>query len=258
MFTPSITSLISSKAKIGSNVFIGPNVYIEDDVEIGDGCSIGPNAAIYNGARIGNNVKIFQGASISNNPQDLKYAGEEAYFYVGDGTTIREFATLHKGTKETGYSRIGKNCLLMAYAHVAHDCVIGDNVILANSVQIGGHVHIEDYVIVGGTTPIHQFSLIGQHAMIGGGFRVIADVPPYVLAGGEPLRYMGLNIIGLRRRGFKAEQIENLKKAYSILFGKELNLSMAKQKVTEQFPGDEGVKNILDFLAKSKRGTIKR
>lgn len=252
------TAIVSPKAKLGNDVKVDAYAIIHDDVEIGDGTFIGPHAVIYDGARIGKNVKILQGAAISNIPQDLKYAGEEALFYIGDNTTIREFVTLHKGTVETGFSKVGSNCLLMAYAHVAHDCVIGDNVIIANSVQIGGHVHIEDYVIVGGATPIHQFSKVGQHSMIGGGFRIVSDVPPYILAGGEPLRYAGLNLIGLRRRGFTNEQIGNLKKAYTYIFGKDLNLSQAKEKVKKELGDDTLVQNILTFIENSSRGIIKR
>ncbi|MBN1300882.1 MAG: acyl-ACP--UDP-N-acetylglucosamine O-acyltransferase [Melioribacteraceae bacterium] len=252
------TAIIARNAQLGSNISVGPFVYIEDDVEIGDNCKIGPHVCIYSGAIIGNNVNILQGASISNIPQDLKYAGEKAQFYIGDNTIIREFVTLHKGTSETGFSRIGSNCLLMAYTHVAHDCIVGDNCIIANSVQIGGHVEIESNVIIGGATPVHQFSKIGQHAMIGGGFRVIADVPPYVLAAGEPLKYSGLNVVGLRRRGFSNEDIASLKDAYNLLYSSGLNISQAKIKIAEVYIDHPLVKNILDFLERSNRTIIRK
>ncbi|MBU1095571.1 MAG: acyl-[acyl-carrier-protein]--UDP-N-acetylglucosamine O-acyltransferase [Ignavibacteriae bacterium HGW-Ignavibacteriae-2] len=252
------TAIVSGKAQLGENVTIGPFVFIEDDVEIGDNSIIGPHACIYNGARLGKNVKIFQSASVSNAPQDLKFADEKTYFYVGDNTVIRESVTLHKGTKETGFSRIGNNCLLMAYAHVAHDCTIGDNCILANAVQVGGHVEIENQVIIGGATSVHQFSKVGQHAMVGGGFRIIADIPPFVLAAGEPIKYAGLNIIGLRRRGFSNEEISTLKNAYNILYNSGKNFSEAKLKLKETFAEHPRVNNILDFLAKSNRGIIRR
>jgi UDP-N-acetylglucosamine acyltransferase len=244
------TALIHPNAKIAEDVIIGPYCVVEKDVEIDEGTVVGPHVCIYDGARIGKNVKIFQGAAISNAPQDLKYAGEEAQFYIGDNTVIREFVTLHRGTVDKGYSRIGSNCLFMAYTHVAHDCVVGDNCIIANLVQIGGHVEIEDYVIVGGGTPIHQFSKIGQHCMVGGGFRVIADVPPYVIAGGEPLRYSGLNLIGLRRRGFSNEDIATIKDAYKIMYNSGLNLSQAKEKLASEYSSNEFVKNILNFFRK--------
>lgn len=253
------TAIIDEKAKIGNNVEIGPYAYIQGDVEIGNDCMIGPSACVYDGARIGNNVKIFQGASVSNLPQDLKFEPDfKSYFYIDDNTTIREFVTLHRGTEDKVESRIGKNCLLMAYAHVAHDCYIGDNCILANSVQVGGHATLEDWVIIGGATPIHQFIKIGQHAMVGGGYRVIADVPPFVLTSGEPLRYAGLNIIGLRRRGFDNETIFRLKDAYKLLFLSGKNLSEGKKDVIEKYGKDEYVNKIITFLEKSTRGIIKR
>ncbi|MBU0558667.1 MAG: acyl-ACP--UDP-N-acetylglucosamine O-acyltransferase [Bacteroidetes bacterium] len=252
------TAVVSSKAVLGDGNEIGPFVFIEDNVQIGNNCIIGPNVCIYNGARIGNEVKIYQSASVANAPQDLKYAGEETLFYIGDNTTIREFTTLHRGTVETGFSQIGSKCLLMAYTHIAHDCVIGDNCILANSVQLGGHVVIEDWVIIGGTTPVHQFSKIGQHAMIGGGFRVISDVPPYVLAAGNPLKYSGLNLIGLRRRGFSNDDIAIIKDTYQILFSSELNFTDAKAKVADTYNDNKLVNNVLEFIQKSNRGIIKR
>ncbi len=252
------TAIISPKAKIGENISIGPYTIIEDDVEIGDNCTIGPSVAIYDGARIGNNVKIYQGASVSNHPQDLKFNNEISIFEIGDNTVIREFSTLHRGTVESGISKIGKNCLLMAYAHVAHDCIVGDNCILANVVQLGGHVHVDDWVIIGGGTLVHQFTKIGKHAMIGGGFRAVTDVPPFVLAAGEPLYYNGLNTVGLRRRGFSNQDIMKLKEVYSFIFSKELNLSQAKEKIKEKFKDDVLANTVLDFLNKSTRGLIKK
>lgn len=252
------TALINPGAKLGANLTVGPFAYIEEDVVIGDDCFIGPNACLYNGTRIGNRVKIFQGASVANRPQDLKFNDSaKTTFEIGDDTTIREFATLHRGTEQLGFSKIGKNCLLMAYTHVAHDCVVGDNCILANCVQLGGHATIEDWVIIGGGTPVHQFSLVGQHAMVGGGYRVVTDVPPYVLAAGEPMKFSGLNVIGLRRRGFTNQQITDLKEAYNIIFRKGMNLSQAKEKINETFADNEVVKNIIGFFNKSKRPLIK-
>jgi UDP-N-acetylglucosamine acyltransferase len=248
------TAIVSGKAKLGDNILVSPYAIIEDDVEIGIDCEIGPHAVIYNGARVGNRVKIKQGAAVSNVSQDLKYAGEEAYFYIGDDTVIREFVTLHKGTSETGLSRVGKNCLFMAYSHVAHDVVVGDNCIIANSVQIAGHVHIEDYVIIGGSTPVHQFCNVGQHSMIGGGFRIVKDVPPYVMGGSEPLKFSGLNLIGLRRRGFSNDDIMTLKKAYQILYFSGMNISEAIKKISEELGDNPYVQNVIKFIEKSSRG----
>ncbi len=250
------TAIVSSKAKLGNNVNILPYTIIEDDVEIGDDCTVGPHAVIYNGARIGNNVKIYQGASIAHAPQDLGYKDEETYFYVGDNTIIHEFVTLHRGTKSTGFSRVGKNCMLMAYSHVAHDCTVGDNCILANGVQIAGHSTLEDYVTIGGLTPVHQFCKVGRHSMTGGGFRIVQDLPPYILAGNEPLRYSGLNIIGLRRRGFQTDDINALKKAYSILYDKAYNVSQAREKISAELGENKYVQTVLEFLKESKRGII--
>jgi UDP-N-acetylglucosamine acyltransferase len=252
------TAIISGKAKLGDNIIVSAYAVIEDDVEIGKDCEIGPHAVIYNGARIGNRVKIKQGAAVSNVSQDLKYANEEAFFYIGDDTIIREFVTLHKGTKETGLSRVGKSSLLMAYSHVAHDVVVGDNCIIANSVQIAGHVTIEDYVIIGGSTPVHQFCKVGQHSMIGGGFRIVQDIPPYVLAGSEPLRYSGLNLIGLRRRGYSNDDIATLKKTYQLLYSSGLNFSQAKKMIKDELGEHNLVQNVLAFLDKSTRGVIKK
>jgi UDP-N-acetylglucosamine acyltransferase len=249
------TAIVSGKAKLGKNISVGPYAIIEDDVEIGDGTSIGPHAVIYNGARIGNYVTIHQAASIAHIPQDLKFGNEKTYFYVGDNTVIHEYVTLHRGTKETGFSRIGSNCLLMAYSHVAHDTVVGDNCILANGVQLAGHVILEEFVIIGGLTPVHQFCKVGKHCMIGGGFRVTQDVPPFILSAGEPLKFSGLNLLGLRRRGFSNDDIMLLKKAYGYIYDHSLNVSQAKEKIIAEIQ-NKHVDSIIKFLAQSKRGIV--
>ncbi len=250
------TAVVSSKAKLGDNITIYPYAIIEDDVEIGNDCEIGPHAVLYDGARVGNKVKIYQGASVAHIPQDLKFGNEKTIFKIGDNTVIHEFVTLHRGTKDTGFSSVGKNCLLMAYSHVAHDCIVGDNCIIANSVQIGGHVEIEEYVIIGGTTPVHQFCKIGAHAMIGGGFRVTQDVPPYILTASEPLKFSGLNVIGLRRRGFSNDDIATLKKAYSYIYNPSLNITQAKEKIQNELAENVYVQNVLSFLNKCTRGLV--
>jgi UDP-N-acetylglucosamine acyltransferase len=250
------TAIISPKAKLGENITVGPFSLIEDDVEIGDNTYIGPQVCIYSGARIGNNVKIYQSASISHKPQDLKFGNEETHCFVGDGTTIHEFVTLHRGTKETRKTEIGKNVLLMAYTHVAHDSYIGDNCILANGVQIAGHVHVDEFAIIGGMTPVHQFCFVGRHSMIGGAFRVVQNVPPYIMAAGEPLKYGGLNVIGLRRRGFKSDQIETIKKIYTYIYNSQLNLTQAKEKIAAEFGDSVLAVEILEFLSKGNRGIM--
>ena len=250
------TAIVSTKAKLGDNIEIAPYAIVHDDVEIGDGTRIGPHAVIYNGARIGKNVKIFQSAAIANVPQDLKFAGEETQFYIGDNSVIREFVTLNRGTVATGYSSIGKNCLFMAYTHVGHDTKVGDNCIIANNVAMGGHVEMGDFVIIGGGTPIHQFCKIGKHAMVGGGFRITVDVPPFILAGNEPLRYAGLNVIGLRRRGFSNEDIEAIKEAFNIIYNSGLNFSQARERLEKE--SNEHVKSIAEFMKNSTRGMIRK
>ena len=250
------TAIVSPKAKLGENIRIDAYAIIHDDVIVGNDCLIGPHAVLYDGARIGNRVKIFQGASISNLPQDLSFRNEETVFIIDDDTTIREFVTCHRGTKATGASKIGKNCLIMAYTHVAHDCVLGDNIILANGVQLGGHVHIEDYAIIGGMTPVHQFCKVGRHSMTGGGFKVSQDLPPFILAAHHPLRFCGLNIVGLRRRGFASTDIEALKKAYKYLYDKSLNVSQAVVKIEAELGDNKFVRQVLEFVKSSKRGLV--
>jgi UDP-N-acetylglucosamine acyltransferase len=250
------TAIVNPEAKIGENISVGPYAVIEGDVEIGNDCVIGPHVVIYSGARIGNRVKISQGASVANLPQDLKFSGEPTLFIIGDDTVVREFATLHRGTKETGLSQVGKNCLLMAYSHIPHDCVVGDNCIIANSVQIGGHSHIEDWVIIGGLAGLHQFSRVGEHSMIAGAAKITQDVPPYILAVNDPAEFGGLNVIGLRRRGFKAEDIQTLKEAYKYLYDKSLNVTQAVEIIESKFGNNNYVRKMLNFLSGTKRGIV--
>ena len=248
------TAIVSKNASIGKDITVAPYAILEDDTEIGNNCEIGPYAVLYKGARLGKKVKIKQAASIAHVPQDLKFGGEDSVFIVGDNTVIHEYVTLHRGTKETGKSQVGKNCLLMAYCHVAHDCSIGDNCILANTVQIAGHVHIEDWVILGGIASVHQFVIIGQHSMIGASSYITQDVPPYIIVAGTPAKYFGLNVIGLTRRGFSNEEIGTLKEAYNYLYDKSLNISQARVKIDAELGNNKHVKNVLDFLERSKRG----
>ncbi len=250
------TAIIDPKAKLGNNISVGPYAIIHGDVEIGENCVISSHVVIYDGARIGNNVKIYQASSIAHIPQDLKFNNEYSIFEVGDNTVIHEYVTLHRGTVATGFSRVGKNCLLMAYSHVAHDTIVGDNCILANGVQVAGHVLIEDYVIIGGLTPVHQFCKVGKHSMIGGGFRITQDVPPFILAASEPLQFTGLNVLGLRRRGFSNDDIMTLKKIYSYIYSKSLNISQAKEKILTEYPNHPLVKDVIEFLNNSKRGIV--
>jgi len=250
------TVIISKNASIGNDVKIGPYAHIMDDVVIGDGTEIGSHVVLAPGTRIGKNCKIFHHAVLGEIPQDLKFEGEYTTVEIGDNTTIREFVTINRGTKATWKTIIGSNCLLMAYSHVAHDCRIGDNVILANAVNLGGHVEIEEWAILGGMVGVHQFVKIGQHSFVGGGFRVTKDVPPYILAAGEPLRYEGLNIVGLRRRKFSREAISGIKRAYRLIYGSNLNVLQAVEELEREDCCPE-VRNILEFMKKSSRGIIR-
>lgn len=250
------TAIVSPKAKLGENINVHAYAIIHDNVEIGNDCVIGPHALLYNGARLGNRVKIHQAASIAHVPQDLSFKNEESLFIIDDDTTIHEFVTCHRGTKSTGFSKVGKNCLLMAYSHVAHDTTVGNNCILANAVQLGGHVVVEDYAIIGGLTGVHQFCRIGQYSMVGGVFKVSQDVPPFVLAARNPLKFSGLNVIGLRRRGFTNQDIEALKKTYDYIYNSSLNVSQAVKKIEAELSDSKYVQQVLDFIRTSKRGIV--
>lgn len=248
---------VSPKADIGQNVEIGPFTVIEDDVVIGIDTVIGSNVIIASGARIGEKCKIFHGAVLSTVPQDLKFENEKTTLEIGNNTTIREYATLNRGTTDHWKTVVGDNCLLMAYSHIAHDCTIGNNVIIANSVNMGGHVTIEDFVGIGGMVPIHQFVKIGKHTFIGGGLRVPKDVPPYILAMGEPLRYTGLNKIGLQRRGFSSETLREIKKAYRIFYRSNLTVEKALEKIISEVKQIKEVKDLIRFIKSCERGIIR-
>jgi UDP-N-acetylglucosamine acyltransferase len=247
---------VSKKAQIGKNVIIGDYTVIKDDVIIGDNVEIASNVIIDNGARISSGVKLHHGAVISTIPQDLKFKGEITTLEIGEGTIVREYATLNRGTKVTNKTVIGKNCLFMAYSHVAHDCVIGDNVILANSANLGGHVFLGDWVILGGLTGVHQFVKIGKHAIIATHSKVVKDVPPYITAGNLPLKFEGLNLIGLRRRGFTNNQINKIDATYNMIYKSGLNVSQAIEELKKELNITEETKEIIDFISSSERGII--
>ncbi|HUN65844.1 MAG TPA: acyl-ACP--UDP-N-acetylglucosamine O-acyltransferase [Bacteroidota bacterium] len=250
------TAIVSPKAKLGDNVSVGPFTIIEDDVVAGDGTSISSNAFLASGTRLGRECRVHHGAVLGSPPQDLKFRGEITTLEIGDHTVIREYVTMNRGTHDRWKTTVGNHCFLMAYAHVAHDCIVGNHVILANSVNMGGHVIIEDHAVVGGIVAIHQFSHIGCHSMIGGGFRVTKDVPPYVLAGQEPLAFSGLNIVGLRRRNFPQETLQLVEKAYQLIYYSQLNVSQALERIKKELPATDEMKHIVDFIEKSKRGII--
>jgi UDP-N-acetylglucosamine acyltransferase len=250
------TAIVSPKAQLGDNVTVGPYSIVEDDVTIGSGTTVASHVLVANGSRIGKECRIHHGAAIGTNPQDLKFRNEITTLEIGDHTVIREYCTLNRGTHERWRTVIGSHCFFMAYVHVAHDCVVGSHVILANSVNMGGHVVIEEHAVVGGIVAIHQFSHIGCHSMIGAGFRVTKDVPPYVLAGQEPLSFSGLNVVGLRRRNFSQSVLDNLEKVYRLIYNNTYNVTQALEKIKTDVPMTEEVRHVVEFIERSKRGII--
>jgi UDP-N-acetylglucosamine acyltransferase len=244
-------------AKIAQNVVIEPFSTISNNVEIGEGSWIGPNVTIMEGARIGKNCSIFPGAVISAIPQDLKFNGEDTTAEIGDNTAIRECVTINRGTTSRMKTQIGSNCLIMAYSHVAHDCFVGDNCIFSNNSTLAGHINIGNHVILAGMTAVHQFVTIGDHAFIAGGSLVRKDVPPYVKAAREPLSYVGINSVGLRRRGFVAEKITEIQNIYRLLYQKNYNNAQATEIIEAEMIASPERDEILQFIRNSQRGIMK-
>lgn len=250
-------AFVHPNAEIGKNVTIDAFAYIDENVVIGDGTHIYPHATVLSGARIGKNCNIFPGAVISAIPQDLKFVGEETTAVIGDNTTIRECATVNRGTASKGTTIVGSYCLIMAYAHVAHDCKLGDRIILGNATQLAGEVVVDDWAIISGGTLVHQFCHLGAHIMVQGGSRISKDIPPYVMVGREPLGYMGLNIVGLRRRGFIAEQMNAIQESYRYIYLSGLNTTQALDAIEKNIPESKEREDILSFIKSSERGIIK-
>lgn len=244
-------------AKIATNVVVEPFTTIHNDVIIGSGTWIGSNVTIMEGARIGKNCRVFPGAVISAIPQDLKFDGEDSLAIIGDNTTIRECVTVNRGTKALGKTQIGDNCLIMATSHVAHDCIIGNNCILANGSIVAGHVTIGNFAILSGLVAVHQFIHIGEHAMVSGGSLVRKDVPPFTKAGKEPISYIGINSIGLRRRGFETEKIREIQNIFRLLYQKNYNTSQALEKIEAEMEATKERDQILLFIKNSQRGIMK-
>jgi UDP-N-acetylglucosamine acyltransferase len=250
-------SSIDKNAKLGKNITVSPFAVINANVEIGDGTWIGPHVTLMEGARIGKNCKVFPGAVISAIPQDLKFSGEETTAEIGDNTIIRECVTVNRGTKDRMKTSVGSNCLLMAYVHVAHDCIIGNNVILANLVTLAGHITIEDHAILEGLVAVQQFIHIGAHAFVTGGSLVRKNIPPYVKAAREPLSYIGVNSVGLRRRGFSNESILQIEDIYRTIYVKGYNVSNAITIVEQEAPASVEKELIVKFIRESKDGIIR-
>ena len=250
---------VHPNAKLGENVEVGPYAYIDEFVEIGDGTKILPHATIFNYVKIGRDCSVFPGAVVGAIPQDLKFEGEVTYVEIGDRVNIRECATINRGTKASGkgVTRIGSDTLIMSYCHVAHDCNVGNHCILVSYVGIAGETDVDDWAILGGSTVAHQFSKIGTHAMVGGGSKINKDIPPYILCGRDPLIYAGVNIVGLRRRGFTGDQIRMIKDIYDTIYFSGKNVSDALDQVEAGFPECTERDTILNFIRGSKRGIIK-
>lgn len=248
---------VHPEAKVADNVVIEPFVSIDKDVVIGEGTRIGSSVTILPGTRIGKNCNIFPGAVIGGVPQDLKFQGEYTTVEIGNNTTIREFVTVNRGTASKGKTTVGNNCLIMAYVHIAHDCKVGNNIILGNNTQLAGEVIVDDWAIISGMTGIHQFCRIGSHVMIGGGSLVRKDVPPFIKAGREPLSYVGINSIGLRRREFTNDKIREIQDIYRYIYQKGLNTSQAAEIIEAEMPASPERDEILLFVKDSKRGIIR-
>ncbi len=251
-------AIIDPAARLGSNVSVGPFSIIESDVELGDGTRVGPHVVIRSGTRMGRNNRVFQFASIGEDPQDKKYAGEPTRLEIGDDNTFREFCTLNRGTaQDAGVTRLGNSNWLMAYTHVAHDCTIGNEVIMANAATLAGHVEVGDYAILGGFAGVHQFCQVGEYAFIGNNCGITRDVPPYVLIGGPPSAPRGVNAEGLKRRGFEANQIRNIRAAYKTVYRSDLRLEQAIAEI-EQTLGDQPELEIFVAFLKNTRRSLLR
>jgi len=250
------TALVDPTAHLGADVAVGPYAIVGPHVTVGERTSIAALAVIERNTRIGAGVKVGYGTIIGNDPQDLKYKGEETWVEIGDGTIVREYCTINRGTTATGKTAIGQRCFIMTYVHIAHDCVIGNDVILANGIQMAGHVSVEDRAIVSGLVPIHQFVRIGTYAFVGGGSRVNQDVPPFTRAVGNPVHLYGLNSVGLQRAGFSPDVKLALKRAYRLLFNSDLTVSQGIARARMELPQVPEVEKFLSFIEASQRGVM--
>jgi UDP-N-acetylglucosamine acyltransferase len=248
---------VHPEAKLGDNNVIGPFCYIDRNTVIGNNNVFQNSVTINVGARIGNNNEVFPGASLSTKPQDLKFKGEETICEIGNNNSIRENVTISRGTASKGYTKVGNNNLLMENMHIAHDCVVGNGCIIGNSTKFAGEVIVDDNAIISATVLIHQFCRIGGYVMIQGGSRTSQDIPPYIIAGKEPIRYAGVNLIGLRRRGFSNELIQNIHEAYRIIYQSNNTRADAIQQIKEVIPMSPEIQYIIDFVEASQRGIIK-
>ena len=250
------TAIVSPRAKLGERVVIGPFAMVGDGCELGDDCEIHPRATLDRDVKLGKGVKVGIGSVLGGPPQDLKYAGEQTTVEIGDGTVIREYVTVNRGTSQSFKTTVGTKCLLMSYVHLAHDCHIGNGVILGNTVQLAGHVTIEDRATLSGLSGVHQFVRIGRNAFIGGCSRVSKDIPPFLKAVGNPVKLYGLNSVGLRRSGFSEEVVRELKRTYRLFFRSDMNLSQALRHAETELEMFPEVRELMRFVEESGRGVV--
>jgi UDP-N-acetylglucosamine acyltransferase len=250
------SAIVSPNAEIAADVAVGPYAIIGDGCVIADGCTIGPHAVLERNVHLAPHVKVGVGSVLGGDPQDLKFKGEETTVEIGEGSTIREYSTINRGTAQSMKTTVGRGCFIMSYVHLAHDCHIGDGVIISNATQLAGHVTVEERAILSGVSAVHQFALIGRYSFIGGCSRVAKDVPPYVKAVGNPVKLYGLNTVGLQRNGFSEDVIKELKRAYRLFFKSELNVSQAKARAESELRHIPEVEEFLRFFERSDRGVV--
>jgi UDP-N-acetylglucosamine acyltransferase len=250
------SAIVARDARLGEDVEVGPFAIIGEDCEVGDGCIIAPRATLERHVRLAPNVRIGVGSVIGGDPQDLKFKGEATTVEIGEGSIVREYSTINRGTSQSWKTTVGKGSFIMSYVHLAHDCHVGDGVILANGVQLAGHVTVEDRAIISGLTAVHQFARIGTHSFVGGMSRVAKDIPPYLKAVGNPVKLYGLNSVGLQRNNFDPEVIRELKRAYRLFFRSELNVSQALERAQSELSMTPEVKHFLGFVDNSQRGVV--
>jgi UDP-N-acetylglucosamine acyltransferase len=249
-------ALVAPDAQIGSEVTIGAFAIVGENCAISDGCVVAAHAILERNVTLAPNVKVGSGTVLGGDPQDLKFKGERTFVEIGENTTIREYATINRGTSQSLRTTVGKNCLLMSYVHLAHDCHVGDGVIISNGVQLAGHVTIEDKATISGLTAVHQFARIGQYSFVGGMSRVSKDVPPYIKAVGNPIKLYGLNSVGLQRNGFPEDVTRELKRAYRLFFRSELNVSQALERARSELQQFPEVQALIRFVDESQRGVV--
>ncbi|CAN5676549.1 acyl-ACP--UDP-N-acetylglucosamine O-acyltransferase [soil metagenome] len=250
------TAIVSDEARLAADVEVGAFAMVGPGCELGEGCVIAPRATLERNVRLARNVRVGVGAVLGGDPQDLKFQGEETTVEIGEGTVIREYSTINRGTSESFKTTVGRSCFIMSYVHLAHDCHLGDGVILANGVQLAGHVRIEDRAILSGLSAVHQFVRIGRHAFIGGCSRVSKDIPPFLKAVGNPVKLYGLNTVGLQRAGFEEATLRELKRAYRLLFNSDLNITQALERAEKDLDQRPEVQELMRFLEASGRGVV--